>query len=198
MCRLSWPDKYDCLAELSWFCRNDNITPYLHQKKRCTNCNTGMAWWEGVIKSWSEWKDYHIIGNNSYMVFITYACLETITIGCLCMIWGISLACISNVSLCNGESIGLAGQAAGWTGSQLAVYQTFSTNHLSYTKTLVPIYRFRAITSFWWCLPKMVFLPQNKKYLLWAVFQEALNVAPLFKDICLKIFGAWINKKKNC
>ncbi len=32
-----------------------------------------------------------------------------------------------------------------------AVYRTFSTNHLSYTKTLVPIYLFRAITFFWWC-----------------------------------------------
>ncbi len=32
-----------------------------------------------------------------------------------------------------------------------ALYQTFSTNHISYTKTLVPIYIFRGITFFWWC-----------------------------------------------
>ncbi len=32
-----------------------------------------------------------------------------------------------------------------------AMYQTFSTNHLSYTKTLVPIYIFRTITFFVWC-----------------------------------------------
>ncbi len=39
-----------------------------------------------------------------------------------------------------------------WAGraarQQPAVYRTFSTNHLSYTKTLVPIYIFRAITFF--------------------------------------------------
>ncbi len=45
--------------------------------------------------------------------------------------------CISNVSLWNGESVGPA-----------AVYQTFSTNHLSYIKILVPIYIFRAIKIF--------------------------------------------------
>ncbi len=49
------------------------------------------------------------------------------------------LTCISNVSLWNGESVGPA------------VYRTFSSNHLSYTKTLVPIYIFRAITFLEWC-----------------------------------------------
>ncbi len=33
-------------------------------------------------------------------------------------------------------------------GGQPAVYQTFSTHHISYTKTLVPIYRFRVIILF--------------------------------------------------
>ncbi len=51
---------------------------------------------------------------------------------------------------------------------QAAVYQTFSTNHFSYTKTLVPIYIFRAITFFdgadIFCA-KIAFLPQNKKHL---------------------------------
>ncbi len=43
----------------------------------------------------------------------------------------------------------------------------------------------------------MAFLPQNiKKSLLWAVFQEALMVAPLFLDMCLDIYGAWINPQK--
>ncbi len=52
------------------------------------------------------------------------------------------LACISNVSLCNVESVGQDGRPA--------MDQPFSTNHLSYTETLVPIYRFRAITYFFY------------------------------------------------
>ncbi len=43
---------------------------------------------------------------------------------------------------------------------------------------------------------KMAFLPQNKKTLSWAVFQEALIVASPFLDMCLDIYGAWINQKK--
>ncbi len=81
-----------------------------------------------------------------------------------------------------------------WAG-QAAVYRTFSTNHLSYTKTLVTIYIFRAITFFDGAAifgKKMAFLPQNKKTLLWAVFREALIVAPPFLDMCLDIYGAWI------
>ncbi len=85
--------------------------------------------------------------------------------------------------------------ALGW----LAMYQTFSTNHLSYTKTLVPIYRFRAITFFLWCRQfletKCPFCPKIKQTLSGAVFRVALIVAPLFLDICLEIFGAWINQK---
>ncbi len=45
-----------------------------------------------------------------------------------------------------------------------AVYQIFSRNHLSYTKTLVLIYRFRAITFFYAAAilgDKMTFLPQR-------------------------------------
>ncbi len=84
---------------------------------------------------------------------------------------------------------------------RLALYRTFSTNHLLYIKTLVPIYIFRAITFFWWCRhflrEKMAFLPQTKKMLSWAVFREALIVAPPFLDMCLDIYGAWINKKKS-
>ncbi len=37
---------------------------------------------------------------------------------------------------------------------------------------------------------KKAFLPQNK-----AVFREALIVAPPFLDMCLDIYGAWINQK---
>ncbi len=88
-----------------------------------------------------------------------------------------------------------------WAGRP-AVYRTFSTNHLSYTKTLVPIYIFRAITFFWWCqhffLEKNgLFAPKIKKTLSWAVFREALNLAPPFVDMCLDIYGAWINQKKS-
>ncbi len=43
-------------------------------------------------------------------------------------------------------------------------------------------------------LGKMAFLSPNKKTLSWAVFQEALILAPLFLDICLDIYGAWINQ----
>ncbi len=71
------------------------------------------------------------------------------------------LTCISNVSLWNGESIGPA------------VYWTFSTNHLSYTKTLVPIYIFRAITFFWWCHH---FLRKNFLF------------AQKFKKLCRELF----------
>ncbi len=67
------------------------------------------------------------------------------------------------MSLCNGEGVGPA------------VYQTFSTNHLSYIKTLVPIYTDLGL----------------------AVFREALIVAPIFLDICLDIFGAWINQTEK-
>ncbi len=80
-----------------------------------------------------------------------------------------------------------------------AVYRTFSTNHLSYIKTLVPIYIFRAITFFWWCRHFLrkngLFAPKLKKNLLWTVFREALIVASPFLDMCLDIFGAWINQK---
>ncbi len=83
------------------------------------------------------------------------------------VIWGhFWLTCISNVSLWNGESIGLA------------VSRTFSTNHLSYTKTLVPIYIFRAITFFDGAaisLEKMAFLPQNKKNFVVSSFSRNLN-----------------------
>ncbi len=70
--------------------------------------------------------------------------------------------------------------------------QTFTINLLSYTKTLVPIYRFRAITFF------MVPPFWGKK---WPSFSRSLNcgysiiVATPFLDMCLDIFGAWINPK---
>ncbi len=35
------------------------------------------------------------------------------------------------------------------------------------------------------------------KTLSWALFWEALIVAPPFLDMCLDIFGAWINQKKS-
>ncbi len=84
-----------------------------------------------------------------------------------------------------------------WAGRP-AVYGTFTTNHLSYTKTLVPLYIFRAITFFWWCHhfwgKNGLFAPKLKK-LLRAVFLEALIVAPPFLDMCLDIYWAWINQK---
>ncbi len=88
------------------------------------------------------------------------------------------------------------GRPAGWP----AMYWTFNTNHLSYIKTLVLIYIFRAITFFGWYIyippfleKKMAILPQTKKTFLWAYFREALIVAPPFLDMCLDIYGAWIN-----
>ncbi len=79
--------------------------------------------------------------------------------------------------------------------------RTFSTNHLSYIKTLVPISIFRAITFFWWCHhfwgKKWPFCPKIKKTLSWAIFQETLIVASPFQDMCLDIYGAWINQNKS-
>ncbi len=66
--------------------------------------------------------------------------------------------------------------------------QTFTINLLSYTKTLVPIYRLRAITYF--MVPPFVWGKM-------AVFLEVLIVAPPFLDMCLDIFGAWVNPTKN-
>ncbi len=58
-------------------------------------------------------------------------------------------------------------------------------------------YKHNVITFFFMVPPflgkKMAFCPKIKKTLSWAVFQEALIVAPLFLDICLDIFGAWNN-----
>ncbi len=88
-------------------------------------------------------------------------------------------------------------KALGWP----AMYWTFSINHLSYTKTLAPIYIFRAITFLWWCRHCLnkngLFAPKVKKTLSWAVFLEALIVALPFLDMFLDIFGAWINKNKS-
>ncbi len=42
---------------------------------------------------------------------------------------------------------------------------------------------------------KWPFCPKIKNTLLLAVFLEALIVAPPFLDMCLGIFGAWINQK---
>ncbi len=91
-------------------------------------------------------------------------------------------------------------KALGRPAARPAVYRTFSTNHLSYTKILVPIYIFRAIAFFGWChhfLRKNGLLHQNKNTLSWAVFREALLVAPPFLDMCLDIYGAWINRKQS-
>ncbi len=40
----------------------------------------------------------------------------------------------------------------------------------------------------------MAFLPQNNFFFY---FREDLNVAPPFLDMCLDIYGAWINQKKS-
>ncbi len=84
------------------------------------------------------------------------------------------LPCISKVSLCYGESV-----------------RPFSTNHLSYTKTLVPIYRFRATTFF-----DGAAIFGGKKHVM-SCFWEILIVAPLFLDICKDTIGAWINNNNN-
>ncbi len=42
---------------------------------------------------------------------------------------------------------------------------------------------------------KMDFCPKIKKTLPWAIFRETLIVAPPFLDMCLDIYGAWINQK---
>ncbi len=78
--------------------------------------------------------------------------------------------------------------------------QTFTINLFSYTKTLVPIYRSRAITFF--MVPpflgkKLPFCPKMKKLCRELFFREALIVAPPFLDMCLDIFGAWIKQKKS-
>ncbi len=92
------------------------------------------------------------------------------------------LTCISNVRMECRKC---------WAG------RPFSTNHLSYTKILVAIYIFRAIT-FLMVPPffekKWPFCPKIKT-LSWAVFREALIVAPPFLDMCLDIYGAWMNQK---
>ncbi len=70
-----------------------------------------------------------------------------------------------------------------------AVYQIFNTNHLSYTKTLVPIYRFRAINKFYGAsiiLEKNGIFTKKIKTLTWAIFLEAFIVAPSFLDMCLE------------
>ncbi len=79
--------------------------------------------------------------------------------------------------------------------------QTFTINLFSYTKTLVPIYRFRART-FFMVPPFLVeknglFVPKLKKTVVSCFFLEALIVVPPFLDMCLDIFGAWINPKKS-
>ncbi len=43
---------------------------------------------------------------------------------------------------------------------------------------------------------KMAFSPQNKITVV-SCFLEALIVAPPFLDMCLDIFGAWINQNKS-
>ncbi len=53
-----------------------------------------------------------------------------------------------------------------------AVYQTFSTNHLSYTKTLVPIYIFRAITFLLWC-----------RYFLWKKWPFCPKITKLCREL---------------
>ncbi len=42
----------------------------------------------------------------------------------------------------------------------------------------------------------MAFLPKFKKNpLSWTIFLEAFFVAPLFLDIWIEIFGAWVNHR---
>ncbi len=43
-------------------------------------------------------------------------------------------------------SVYVMAKVLGW----VAVYQTFNINHLSYTKTLVPIYRFCMVQPIFW------------------------------------------------
>ncbi len=106
------------------------------------------------------------------------------------------------------ESMEWRKHSAWQPGGRPAVYRIFSTNHLSYTKTLVPIYIFRAITFLGWCRYfyyyyfffyriNGLFAPKIKKTCSRVVFQEALIVAPPCLDMCLDIYGAWINQKQS-
>ncbi len=72
----------------------------------------------------------------------------------------------SNGSYVMAKSVGPA--------SQPAVYQTFNTNHLSYTKTLVSIYRFRAIIISSLC---RYFFEKN-----------CIFIKNILKKLCLELF----------
>ncbi len=52
---------------------------------------------------------------------------------------------------------------------------------------------------FWWChhfcIKNGLFAKKEKNTLSWAIFLEGFFVAPLFLDICIEVFGAWVNHK---
>ncbi len=60
------------------------------------------------------------------------------------------------------------------------------------------MYRLMAYNLFWWYhfwVKNGIFYKKFKKTLSWTIFLEAFYVAPLFLDLCIKVFGAWVNPK---
>ncbi len=41
----------------------------------------------------------------------------------------------------------------------------------------------------------MAFLSKHKTTLSWTIFLKAFFVDPLFLDICIEVFGVWVNHK---
>ncbi len=87
----------------------------------------------------------------------------------------------------------------GLNTQKIAMDQIFITSHFSYTKTLIPMYRFRVKTYFVYHHfgvkkrnPPPP--PPNLKTLSWIIFHEAFIAAPLFLYLCLEVFEAWVNQ----
>ncbi len=96
------------------------------------------------------------------------------------------LTCICNVSLWNGKSVWLASR----TCTKLSTPTIFHTLKRWHQYTDLGLYLFYSAAIFF-----LNSIFTNKTTLSWAVFLNALAVAPLFLDISLDIFGVWISPK---
>ncbi len=85
---------------------------------------------------------------------------------------------------------------AGWPCTELLAPTIFHTSKHRYQYTYLGLYLFfDGATIFG---EKMAFLPQNKKNFVVSCFSRSLNCVALpFLDMCLDIYGAWINQKKS-
>ncbi len=97
------------------------------------------------------------------------------------------LTSISNVSLCYGKSIGPPGRPC----TKLSTPTTFHTLKHWYQYTDLELYFFKVLPFFW---KNRSFTKKLKETLSSAIFLESFIVAPLFLDMCLQVFGAWINQ----